>query len=134
MKRHRIPGPPVAMLLAFATALACYAAFLDGTQCKVKVVPEKATAEKGETAFDDTLSFTGGKFSSSAFLAKGFKPAAYRGEQEENEAEFEVEQTSVTNGVINWLGEIRGKKFMGQLTWTKKDGTNFLYNFEGTMK
>lgn len=134
MKPNRILGLPVATLLACAIAMACYAAFLDGTHCQVKVVPEKGTADKGEKTFDDTLSFAGGKFSSSAFLAKGFKPAAYQGEQEQNEAEFEVEQTSVTNGVINWRGEIRGKKFMGRLGWTKKDGTHLSYNFEGTMK
>lgn len=127
-------GCVLAMVALAVIAINCYAAFLDGTHCKVKMVPEKATADKGEKEFDDTLSFAGGKFSSSVFLAKGFKPAAYRGEKEENEAEFEVEQTSVTNGVINWLGEIRGKKFMGRLAWTKKDGTNLAYNFEGTMK
>jgi hypothetical protein len=134
MKYNRFPGPLVATMLVFAVAMVCCDAFLDGTQCKVKMVTDKATADKGEKAYDDTLSFADGKFSSSTFQARGFKPASYKGEKEDIEAEFEVEQTSVTNGVVTWLGEIRGKKFAGRLTWKKKDGTSLSYDFEGTMK
>jgi hypothetical protein len=130
MKTNRTVGLAIAGVMAFA--IACYAAFLDGTRGKVKVTPDKVTADTGEKGFDDTLSFTNGKFSSAFFLAKGFKPAAYNGETEENEAEFEVEQTSVTNGLINWLGEIHGKKLVGRLTWKKKDGPSLNYDFEGT--
>src|SRR5258706_16082430 len=83
-------------------AITCRAAFLDGTRSKVKVVPDKMAADKGEKEYTDTISFSKGKFSSTTFLARGFKPADYRGEAEENEAEFEVEQTSDTNGVVNW--------------------------------
>jgi len=118
------------MLLALA--INCRAAFLDGTSCKIKVIPEQAAADKGEREFEDKLTFADSKFSSAAFLAKGFQPAPYRGEREENEAEFEVEQTSESNGVINWLGEIRGHKVVGRLRWTTKDGTHLSYNFEGT--
>jgi hypothetical protein len=132
MKTNRIVGLAAASGMAFAVAIACYAAVLDGTHGKVKVIPDKVTADTGEKGFDDTLSFADGKFTSVFFLAKGFKPAAYNGETEENEAEFEVEQTSVTNGLINWLGEIRGKKLMGRLMWKKKDGPTLTYNFEGT--
>ena len=113
-------------------AINCRAGFLDGTKAKVKVVPEQAAADKGEKEFDDTLTFADDKFTSAAFLAKGFKPASYRGEVEQNEAEFEVEQTSESDGVINWLGEIRGKKVLGRLQWRKKDGTNLSFDFEGT--
>jgi len=132
--RHAIPTRACALAIVGLAVIAinCWAAFLDGTHGKVKVVPDKATADKGEKEFDDTLSFADGKFSSSFFLAKGFKPATYGGEKEDTEAEFEVEQTSVTNGLINWLGEIRGKKFMGRLMWKKKDGSTLNYNFEGT--
>jgi|SRR5579862_210151 len=129
--------PTKACALAIVVALAliainCWAAFLDGTRGNVKVTPDKAAADKGEKEFDDTLSFADGKFTSTSFLAKGFKPAAYKGETEENEAEFEVEQTSTTNGLIDWLGEIRGKKLLGKLMWKKKDGSTLTYNFEGT--
>ena len=132
MKKKRISAFVLASVMALAVAIACYAALLDGTQGKIKVIPDKATADKGEKGFDDTLSFADGKFTSSFFLTRGFKPASYNGETEENEAEFEVEQTSVTNGLINWLGEIRGKKLVGRLTWVKKDGRTLTYDFEGT--
>jgi hypothetical protein len=117
------------MLLALTTV--SRAAFLDGTTGQVQVVPEQAAADKGEKEFTDKLSFADGKFSSAFFLAKGFKPAVYRGEAETNEAEFEVEQTSERDGVITWLGEIRGKQIVGRLRWRKKDGATLSYNFEG---
>jgi hypothetical protein len=131
-KKNRVIGVVLASMMALTFTIACYAAVLDGTHGKIKVIPDQVTGGKAEKGVDDTLSFADGKFKSVFFLAKGFKPAAYNGEREENEAEFEVEQTSVTNGLINWLGEIRGKKLMGRLTWTKKDGRTLTYNFEGT--
>jgi len=131
MRRNRIGSWAVACVMALAIAIACYAGVLDGIHGKIKVIPDKVTADRGEKGFDDTLSFAGGKFTSAFFLANGFNPASYSGEKEENEAEFEVEQTSVTNGVINWLGEVRGKKLGGRMTWTKKDGRILTYNFEG---
>ena len=105
---------------------------LDGTQWKLKVVPDKQTADKAETEFADTVSFTDGSFSSSALSAKGFKPARYRGDFEEKEAEFEAEQVSATEGVIIWMGEIRGDHIAGSLQWKKKDGANLQFNFTGT--
>lgn len=133
MKRKQIIGATAATLVAIGIVAACWAGVLDGTRGKVKVVPDKSAADRGEKEFDDTLSFADGKFSSAFFLAKGFKPAKYHGETEETEAEFEVEQTSATNGVINWLGEVRGKKLVGRLEWKKKkDDPALAYNFEGT--
>src|ERR1035441_7701835 len=121
MKSNRFIGFVGASMMALAVVIACYAGVLDGNHGKIKVIPDQATVDMGEKGFNDTLSFADGKFTSAFFLARGFKPAAYNGEKEENEAEFEVEQTSVTNGLINWLGEIRAKKLVGRLTWQKKD-------------
>jgi hypothetical protein len=134
MRTNRTCSLVIATVVAFEIVITCQAAFLDGTHSKVKVVPDKMTADKGEKEYTDTLSFSKGKFSSATFLARGFKPADYRGESEENEAEFEVEQTSGTNGVVNWQGEIRAKKVLGRLTWKKKDGTSLSYDFEGPKK
>jgi hypothetical protein len=131
MRTNRPCSLAIVAVVTFAIAVACYAGVLDGTHGKVKMIPDKATADKGEKGFEDTLSFADGKFTSTFFLARGFKPATYNGEKEENEAEFEVEQTSTTNGVVNWLGEIRSKKLVGRLTWKKADGTNLMYDFDG---
>lgn len=127
MQTSRIPAGAILAAMLLAVAIPCGAAFLDGTSCKIKITPDK-----GEKAFDDTLSFADAKFSSAHFSSKGFKPAPYRGEKEEKDAEFEAEQTSDTDGVLNWQGEIRGKKVMGRLRWKKNDGTNLSFEFEGT--
>jgi hypothetical protein len=132
MTTDRVSGLTVVTLLAIGATLSVSAGVLDGTTCKVTVVPEKAAADKGEKEFADTLIFADGKFTSAALLAKGFKPAAYCGETEPNEAEFEVEQTSETEGTATWLGEVRGKQVSGGLKCRQKDGTVLSYNFTGT--
>jgi hypothetical protein len=108
------------------------AGMLDGTTCKVKVTPNLASADKSQQPFDDTLSFANGKFTSKTFLAKGFKPGVTRGEEEKNEAEFEVEQTNDTGQVINWQGAIRGKQCTGSMHWKMKDGAISSFYFNGT--
>jgi hypothetical protein len=113
-------------------ALTCRSVMLDGTICRVKVTPGSAASNKDPKEFDDTLSFADGKFTSKAFLAKGFKPAVTRGEEEKNEAEFEIEQTNDTGDVLNWQGEIRGSHVGGKLRWIKKDGAVLAYYFNGT--
>jgi hypothetical protein len=113
-------------------ALTCHSAMLDGTTCRVKVTPGNAAATKDAKEFDDTLSFADGKFTSKAFLAKGFKPSVTRGEEEKNEAEFEIEQSNSAGDVLNWQGEIRGSHVGGKLRWIKKDGTVVAYYFNGT--
>ena len=113
-------------------AIVVHAALLDGTRFKVKVVPDKTTADKGVKAFDDELIFADGKFTSTTLLPKGFKPVKYYAESEPNEAEFEAELKSTTNGVATWTGEIRGTNALGGLQWLQKNGTNFSYEFTGT--
>lgn len=132
MQTHRIPGLIVAATMLLAVAVICCAQALDGTKWKVKVVPNEAVAAKGEKEFNDELIFADGKFTSTALLKKGFKPAKYNGDIEPKEAEFEVEQVSETNGVVTWLGEIRGTNAVGRLQWRQKDGGKLAYEFSGT--
>jgi hypothetical protein len=131
MRIDRTQRVTIVVATLVVVAIACYAGVLDGTHGKVKMTPDKATATRGEKGFDDTLSLVDGKFSSAFFRSKGFRSAPYNGEKEQNEAEFEVEQTSATNGLVNWLGEIRGKRLLGRLTWKKADGTSLSYDFDG---
>jgi hypothetical protein len=124
------PFAQLLVLLSFATF--CIASVLDGAAWRITVVPDKATAERGEKEFTDTISFAGGMFISSALAAKGFKPAKYRGDFEEQEAEFDLDQESADEGVAIWIGEVRKAKIAGRLQWKKKDGTNLIFNFSGT--
>ena len=119
-----------AMLLA--SAIIMHAGVLDGTKLKVKVVPDKAAADKGAKGFDDELIFADGICTSTALLQKGFKPSKYSGEVEPNESEFEIELVSATNGVVVWTGEIRGTNTLGGLQWMQAGHSNLMYEFTGT--
>ncbi len=105
---------------------------LEGTCWKITAVPDEASAKSGAEKFDDLISFADGKFSSAALAARGFKPAKYRGDFEEREAEFDLEQQSETEGIVIWIGEVRRGKMTGRLQWKKKDGTNLIFSFSGT--
>jgi hypothetical protein len=130
MNIHKIRTAGTIFAVLLVGTLAVRAGLLDGIKSKVKVTPDPTSTARNEKPFDDTLSFANGRFSSKTFLAKGFAPAKYNGDKEENEAEFEVEQTG-TNGVLNWQGEIRGSNVLGRLTWTRKNSPPFTYNFQG---
>jgi hypothetical protein len=126
---------PCALSIVALTAIAmnCWAGALDGIRANVRIVPADAPADKSDQGFDDTLSFADGKFSSTAFLAKGFQPARYDGEREEREAEFIVSQTNGIGEVIEWLGNIGGNHVGGRLHWKTKDGMKkVFYHFNGT--
>jgi hypothetical protein len=112
-------------------ALTCRSAILDGTTCRVKVTPGASISNTDAQEFDDTLSFADGKFTSKAFVAKGFQPGITHGEDEGKEAEFEIEQTNTVGDVLNWQGEIRGNSVGGKLHWIKKAGATQAYYFHG---
>jgi hypothetical protein len=118
--------------MILASAILLHAALLDGTKLKVKVVPNKAAADKGAKAFDDDLIFADGKFTSTALLQKGFKPGKYNAETEPHEAEFEAQMFNGTKNSADWSGEIRGTNTMGSLQLQQKDGTYLSYEFTGT--
>ena len=134
-KPHRIT---IMSVLLLASVFIVHAATLDGTKWKVKVVPDKASAEKGAKAFDDVWTFADGKFTSAAMTAHGFGPAKVRLETEEKvegelrEAEFQIEQFQATNSVAVWTGDIRGTNTVGGFLWKAKDRDDFLYDFTGT--
>ena len=124
--------------LLLASAFIVHAATLDGTKWKVKVVPDKASAEKGAKAFDDEWTFADGKLTSAAMTRRGFGPGKVRLETEEKvegelqEAEFQIEHFRATNDVAVWTGDIRGTNTVGGLQWKAKDRDDFIYDFTGT--
>lgn len=122
----------VALVLILAGTIIVHAGLLDGTKLKVRAIPDQASADKGAKEFNDELIFANDTCTSTNLLRKGFTPSKYHAEAEPNEAEFEAELASATNGVATWTGEIRGTNTLGGLVWSRKDGTNFIYNFTGT--
>jgi hypothetical protein len=118
--------------MLLASAMIVRAAMLDGTKWKVKVVPDKATAEKGGKTFNDELIFANGEFTSRALLRNAFKSSKYKVETEPGAIGFEVEQFRATNDVAIWIGDTRGTNIIGGLQWKKKVHGDFIYEFTGT--
>src|SRR5437870_3354924 len=131
MQANRIRKVTIVGALLLASAIIVHAGVLDGTKLKVKVVPDKAAADKGAKALDDELNFADGKCTSTALLQKGFKQAKYSAEVEPNEAEFEIELVSATYGVVVWTGEIRGTNTLGGLQWMQEGRSNLMYEVSG---
>jgi hypothetical protein len=132
MQANKAPKAVIVSAMLFASAIIAHAAMLDGTKWKVKLVPDKATADKGAKAFDDELIFTNGEFTSKIMLREGFKPSKYKVETEPGEIGFEVEQFRATNDVAIWIGDTRGTNTIGGLQWKKKVHGDFIYEFNGT--
>ena len=139
MRANTIQRITIISALLLASTIVVHAVALDGTQWKVKVVPDKASAEKGAKTFNDEWTFADGKFTSAAMKAHGFEPTSkIRLETEETvvgelrEAEFQIEQFRATNDVAVWTGDIRGTNAVGGLQWKAKDRDDFLYDFTGT--
>ena len=131
MQANRTQRITTVLAMLLAGAIIVHAGVLDGTKLKVKVVPDKAAADKGAKEFVDELIFADGKCTSTALLQKGFKQAKYSAEVEPNEAEFEIELGSATNGVVVWTGEIRGTNTLGGLQWMQEGRSNLMYEFSG---
>ena len=120
----------VAMLAVAGTAER--AERMDGTKWKVKVTPDKDSADKGAKAFDDEFIFAKGQFTSTALDAHGFKPGPYRFETEDAEIEWSADKESSTGDMAGWGGRVDGKTTTGNFHWQKKDGTSLFYKFTGT--
>jgi hypothetical protein len=94
----------------------------------VKVIPDSASAARGEEEFDDTLILRKGKFRSTAGEPQGFGEARYR--VEENHWMSDAE--SPTEGKKHWHGEVTGDSVQGQMTWTRAGGAVLNYTFTGS--
>jgi hypothetical protein len=121
--------------LAVALALANSAALaerMDGTKWKVKVTPDKESADKGAKGFDDEFVFADGKFTSTALQARGFKPGPYRFETEDADVEWAADQQTSAADMAGWGGRVNGNTTTGNFHWQKTDGTSLFYKFTGT--
>ena len=105
---------------------------MDGTKWKVKVTPDKETADKGVKGFDDEFIFADGQFTSTALQAHGFKPGPYRYETEGDDVEWSADKESSSADLAGWGGRVDGKTTTGNFHWQKKDGTSLFFKFTGT--
>ena len=130
------------MRLPLCVGLACVIALALATQTLAKDPFEKTTwkikaepSEGGGKAFDDTISFKGGKFESKMLKDKGFDPADY----EDNTTRaglggFKATQKSEKEGEAVWTGTVTATEIKGELKWTKKDGSVVQYTYTGSRK
>src|ERR1700742_4212959 len=66
-------------LVVFARPPVMLCGGLDG-RCLVTITQDDDTRQGGERDIKDTLTFKGGKFTSEAFVKRGFPPSAYEEE------------------------------------------------------
>jgi len=81
--------------------------------------------QKGKTAGDaDTLSFSNGRFRSSACDRYGYSDAAYRTASAGDSTRFEAVTESPKYGRLVWHGEIRGNKLDATATMVRDGSSN----------
>jgi hypothetical protein len=125
MKTQQLPSNVITFLLALTIvtfwvlsgveAASPASANLDG---KTFVGP---TGEKGKKVHHvDELSFSDGKFTSSACFQYGFKGGPYTETAEGDATHFQAETISPTHGKMVWKGTLKGDTLEVTYTWTKK--------------
>src|SRR5438552_3877644 len=118
--------------LACAITPRALAAGFEG-KWKVKVDPDEDARKAGEKEFDDTLVFTANKFVSEACKAHGFGETTYDEDTRRfGPATFTAEAKSDKEGKAKWTGTITANEITGEMTWTKKDGTELHYTYKGS--
>ena len=81
---------------------------------------EGVVLECGKSAGDaDTISFTNGRFSSSACTAYGYGDGAYTEAAAQDGIAFEARTESPQYGALLWKGVVRGARLDGTLTMLK---------------
>jgi hypothetical protein len=78
--------------------------------------------EKGKPADEkgDTISFTDGKFHSSACDQYGYGKAAYKATRAGDAIQWEAETTSEKDGRLTWKGTVRGPDIEGTFVHYRK--------------
>lgn len=123
----------VLMLLACVTTLQAQAKDILLGKWSVTITRDDDSPKVGEKEFKDTLNFTGGNFESENFKKQGFDAVTYdedtRGVQT---IAFTAKPKSDKEGELKWTGTAVANEISGDLTWTKKDGTEVKYSFKGS--
>jgi len=122
---------PLLVVVVLAVGLSLADPF-ESTRWKIRVVPDDDARHAKAREFDDVISFKGSQFSSEYLGKLGFKAAPYEEDTRRfGPANFSAEQSSQTEGKVQWSGTVTAATINGQLKWTKKDGTELNYTFQG---
>jgi hypothetical protein len=123
----------VSMLLLSAFASHALARDQFAGKWKVEVLPDEDARRAGERKFDDTLLFEGGFFSSAVFKKRGFDRVQFEEDVRRGPiASFKAAAESEKQGAAHWSGTVTADQIKGELVWTKADGTELRYSFQGS--
>ena len=120
-------------LVIVAPAHALAADALIGTW-KIKITPDEDARKAGEKKeIEDKITLKGSKFVSERWK-KEHKFEAVDYEEDTRRygiAQFTAKPQSKTGGKMVWTGMVAANQMKGEITWTKADGTELKYTFEG---
>ena len=115
-----------------AVAPRVFAAGAEG-KFKVKVEADDDARKAGGKDFDDTLTITAAKFVSEAGKKDGFGETTYDEDSRRfGPATFTAEAKSDKEGTQKWTGTVTATEIQGEMTWTKKDGTQLHFTYKGS--
>jgi hypothetical protein len=122
------------LLILLAAPLSVFAAdALVGTW-KIKISPDEDARKAGEKKeIEDKITLNGSQFVSEHWK-KDYKFEACQYEEDTRRfgiAQFSAKPTSKTAGKMTWTGTVAANQMKGEITWTKPDGTELKYTFEG---
>jgi len=130
--RAQTPFLAVLLLMGFITTSAHAKDVILG-KWTITITRDDDSPKVGEKEFKDTLNFTGGNFESETFKKKGFDATTYeedtRGVQT---IAFTAKAKSEKEGEMKRTGQAVANEITGEVTWTKKDGTEMKYTFKGS--
>jgi hypothetical protein len=103
---------------------------LDGSNWRIAVVPDQASAASGATTLLQAVEFTNGWISTLSKQGFSSAPIVYRGEA--GAGTWTARQWASQKMKAEWRGQVRAAKEMdGSLIMSKSDGTKWQYSFTG---
>jgi hypothetical protein len=98
---------------------------LDASKWKAELMTE------GQKPMPDTLAFGRGMFDSKACHKYGFGWGPYNAKKEGENTSFTAFTVSATDGMMMWMGEVKGEAVSGTMTWYPTQGEAKKFTFSG---
>ena len=109
---------------------------LNNTTWNVKLTPDQASERLGAKAFDETFIFVNNEMIAEAFSKYGFFPSSAGGSFTDvlngvpTAYSFTINMNSGKHGTLRWQGKLKNGRSTGTMTWTRRDGTVWVFAFE----